>query len=106
MIKYEYIGQLDTMLYSDDVDRIIKEVTSEHNDPLTVLIMAGNFGHPKGKLPIVHQGRLFLAVIEEAFTIIFNLDSINVREQIYMIDNEKFELRDTPFTFDWADSSD
>ena len=38
-----------------------------------------------------------MAVCAEEFAVIFYLDSLNIREIIYMIDNEIVEFEDSPF---------
>ena len=99
-INYQYIGPVDTVLSASDADATVHELTSEHDDSVTVLIVAGKFGPTGLKLPIVHQEMLYLAVFLANYALICSLESLNVKELIFMIDNEKVEFCDTPFQFD------
>ena len=97
IVRYNYVNCSQCTEYLAEIDGIITEMTSECRNPMEVRILGGKFGQLGEKIPFVLGQALFMAVCAEEFAVIFELDSLNIREMIYMIDNEIVEFENSPF---------
>ena len=77
------------------VEVLIRELTNEHpGDVFAWVYVHGNV--LRGKFAIFREERLFLAVLEAQFAIILDIGFLNIREMIFMYDQEKMPHTELP----------
>ena len=70
------------------VEAIVNEFTSEHDGMVKVVAFLQNQSNLIGKRPFLYRNEIYLAVFEETFILIFEDNSLNIRELIFIYDNE------------------
>lgn len=71
------------------VAEILEACTSEHPDMVRArVVMMENSVLVEEKIPIIYKDELFLAIFDLNFVLIVELQFLNIRDMIFMIDNE------------------
>ena len=92
VVNKQVVG--DVQFLGEEVDTIIDQCTSEHDGLVDVLIVLGEFTFGNVKQPFIFDEDLYLAVYMANCVLIFDDNSLNIRELIFMFDNAKLNYKD------------
>ena len=106
--KYIYAGEFESEIDFSELSRTVKAMTSEFNGKMQVLIVASTLMETEPKFAFHYNDNPFLACVHDGFTAIFQLDSLNIRQMIFMIDNsivpycvDMFNVNIEEFLLNW-----
>ena len=98
IVFYHYDDACDHSISNlPEIEEIIAEMTSECNDPMKVFVLGGNYGEKGERVPFELRSKIYLGVCGEKCALVFELDCLNIRQQIYMMDCGVVPFKDTPF---------
>ena len=81
--------------FLDSIIQIINDATSEHDEMVKALVILGKTDQKlKGKIPFVYNDKLFLATYDENFIVILDECVLNIRDLIYIYDNDILKYSD------------
>ena len=88
-IDVRWVGDLDSIeTCTNLVLRIIDDCTSEHRGVVTALVVLGRNESNSQQIPFVHKENLYLAYFQEKFVVIMDDSTLNIKELIFMYDND------------------
>ena len=92
-VAVQVIGDTNYCVSDMEIDEAITASTGEHDGLVNVLIVCGPFHSEVRKREVIFQdGGVVLAVFYRNFCAMFDEDSLNVRELIFVMDNPKITL--------------
>ena len=92
-VAVEVVGDTNYCVSDLEINEAISAATGEHEGLVNVLIVCGPFHSEIGKRKVIYQdGGVVLAVFYRNFCAMFEEDSLNVREMIFVMDNPKITL--------------
>ena len=74
----------------EDLEELINNCTSEHDGVVKVIAFSGNPTHFFGKRPFLYKNEIYLSVFTQEYILIFEENSLNIKELIFIYDNEVF----------------
>ena len=74
----------------EDLEELINKCTSEHDGVVKVIAFSGNPTHFFGKRPFLYKNEIYLSVFTQDYILIFEENSLNIKELIFIYDNEVF----------------
>ena len=88
-VDVRWVGDLDSIeTCTNLVLRIVDDCTSEHRGVVPALVVLGRNHSNSQKIPFVHKEDLYLAYFHEKFVVIMDDSTLNIRELIFMYDND------------------
>ena len=88
-IDVQWVGNLSVkQSVFRGVKAIVNEFTSEHDGMVKVVAFLQNRSNLIGKRPFLYRNEIYLAVFKETFILIFEDNSLNIRELIFIYDSE------------------
>ena len=87
-VKVMWIGGLGSaQCVGEKIVEVIDTFTSEHDGEVKVVVICENTTQFLGKQPFLHQNELYLATFYQDCILIFEDNSLNINELIFMYDN-------------------
>ena len=74
----------------EGLEELINNCTSEHDGVVKVIAFSGNPTHFFGKRPFLYKNEIYLSVFTQEYILIFEENSLNIKELIFIYDNEVF----------------
>ena len=94
-LKVIWIGGLgSTQCVGEEMLEVIDSLTSEHDSEVKVLIILENTTQFLGKQPLLYQNEIYLAIFFQDCILIFEENSLNISELIFIYDNVIAETDD------------
>ena len=90
-IEVDWVEDESSRKSSDeDLEELINNCTSEHDGVVKVIAFSGNPTHFFGKRPFLYKNEIYLSVFTQEYILIFEENSLNIKELIFIYDNEVF----------------
>ena len=90
-IEVDWIGVESSKKSSlEGLEDTINDCTSEHDGVVKVIAFSGNPTHFFGKRPFLYKNEIYLSVFTQDYILIFEENSLNIKELIFIYDNEVF----------------
>ena len=90
-IEVDWVEDESSRKSSDeDLEELINNCTSEHDGVVKVIAFSGNPTHFFGKRPFLYKNEIYLSVFTQEYILIFDENSLNIKELIFIYDNEVF----------------
>ena len=87
-LKVIWIGGLgSTGCIDEEMEKVIESFTSEHDSEVKVIVIMEKTTDFVGKQPFLYQDEIYLAVFYQDCILIFEDNSLNIRELIFICDN-------------------
>ena len=87
-VSWQFVGKYWEEWYNDDeIMQSIEECTSEYVGFVDVIVF-DNVSQFVGKIPLTQDNKLYLAVYTITFVVLLDASVLNVKELIFMYDNE------------------
>jgi hypothetical protein len=87
-VSWQFVGRCWEDWYDDDeIIQSIEECTSEY-DGFVDAIVLDNVSQSVGKIPLMQNNKLYLAVFTITFVVLLDASVLDVKELIFMHDNE------------------
>ena len=87
------VGDTAGVIQKADIDQAIANITSEHDGPFEVKIICCKVDEIGKKVVILdNENNISLAVFQRNFVAVFQEDSLNVKDLIYVMDNKKLSI--------------
>ena len=82
---------------SEEVKQTINDCTSEHDGVVKVFAFLENPTNFFGKRPFLYKNEIYLSVFGQDYILIFEDNSLNIKELIFIYDNEILDHEDVLF---------
>ena len=97
-INVEWIGDVSSrQCSSEEVKQTINDCTSEHDGVVKVFAFLKNPTNFFGKRPFLYKNEIYLSVFGQDYILIFEDNSLNIKELIFIYDNEILDHEDVLF---------
>ena len=97
-IEVDWVEDESSRKSSDeDLEELINNCTSEHDGVVKVIAFSGNPTHFFGERPFLYQNEIYLSVFRQDYILIFEENSLNIKELIFIYDNEIFNHEEVLF---------
>ena len=97
-IEVEWVGDLSSKESSiEGAKQIINDCTSEHDGVVKVVVLLENPTHFVGKRSFLYDNEIYLSVFSKDYILIFEDDSLNIKELIFIYDNKIFNHEEVLF---------
>ena len=93
-VRAEVIGELHEDVPPTVIAQTVQKYTSEHNGVIAIRIFGTHSGSQEHMVHFTKNNESFLGVFEGTFCAVIPLDCLNVRELIFLIDNQPQELEE------------
>ena len=82
------------MCNTKSVLETIDESTSEHDGVVKVVVISAHHTNFSGRRPFLYRNEIYLAVYKENYVVILEDNALNVKELIFLYDNEIIDSHD------------
>ena len=97
-VEVEWVGDVSSKENSrEGVLRTITDYTSEHDGVVKVVALLENPYHFIGKRPFLYKNEIYLSVFSQDYILIFEDNSLNIKELIFVYDNQIFNHEEVFF---------